>query len=263
MPLRKLKNIYEKRRSTLKNLLDTNPKLDKSRKSEITGAIAEIDALAKTIDTLREQEIEEGRLLEVKATSSFLDNIPLVQNFNDKVKLKFDNSATKQGLVDAFNKKCASRTKYELFGQIARGEGYEHIAQIFFETASNEREQARIILEFMKEDKDTAHNLRNSADLERKNHEYYYAQYEKIAGDEKYPYIVEFFKELSQIEAEHEKRFLKLLKTFNEKKVFRRETVVRWKCKNCGYIFEGKEAPQKCKVCRQGRAYFELNQENY
>jgi rubrerythrin len=237
--------------------------MDKTRRNEIGGAIAEIDALIKTIDTLRTQEIEENRLLEVKSTSTYLDHIPMVQHFNEKVKLKFDSSATKKGLIDAFNKKCASRTRYELFGQIARSEGYEHIAQIFLETADNEREQARIIMEYMKEDKDTAHNLRDAADLERKNHEYYYAQYEKIAGEERYAHIVEFFKELSQIEAEHEKRFLKLLKNFNEKKVFKKDVTVRWKCKSCGYIAEGKEAPMKCKVCRASRAYFELHSENY
>ena len=165
--------------------------------------------------------------------------------------------------MDAFNKKCASRTKYELYGQFAREEGYEHIANIFFETADNEREQARIILEFLKEDKNIAHNLREAADLERKNHEYYYAQYEKIGGDEKYEQIVDFFKGLSEIEIEHEKRFLKLLKNFNEKKVFRKDLAVKWKCKNCGYIFEGKEAPAKCKVCKASRAFFEMHHENY
>jgi len=263
MPLRRLRDIYEKRRSTLRNLLENTSKIDKMRRNEITGAIGEIDALIKTIDTLREQEIEENRLLEIKGTSTYLDNIPIVQRFNEKVKVRFDNSATKKSLIDAFNKKCASRTKYELFGNIARGEGYENIAQIFFETADNEREQARIILEYMKENKDTAHNLRDAAELERKNHAYYYAQYEKVAGIEKYDHIVEFFKELSSIEAEHEKRFLKLLKNFNEKTVFRKDMIVKWKCKNCGYVLEGKEAPQKCKVCKASRAHFELHTESY
>ena len=133
MPLRRLRDIYEKRQGTLKQLLANNPRIDKGRKNEIKGAIGEIDALIKTIDTLREQEIEENRLLEVKATSTFLDNIPIVQSINDKIKHRFDNSSTKRSLMDAFNKKCASRTKYELYGQFAREEGYEHIANIFFE----------------------------------------------------------------------------------------------------------------------------------
>jgi rubrerythrin len=263
MPLRRLRNLYEKRRMMLQQLIHNNPRLEKTRKNEINGAVAEIDALMKTIDTLREQEIEENRLLEVKSASSVLDNIPIVRHINDKIKLRFENSATKKSLIDAFNKKCALRTRYELFGNIARREGYEHIAQIFLDTANNEREQAKIILEFMRDDNDTAHNLRDSADLERKNHEYYYAQYEKISGAEKYTHIVEFFKELSQIESEHEKRFLRLLKNVNEKKIFKRETIVKWRCKNCGYTIEAKEAPVKCKVCRSARAHFELHQENY
>ena len=263
MVLRRLRDIYEKRKATLTHLLNTSPKLDKERRKEISVAITEIETLIKTIDTLREEEIEENRLLEVKATSTYLDKIPFVREINDKVNMRFDVSNTKKNLLAAFTMKCASRTKYELYGQMAQADGYEHIAQIFFDTANNEREQAMIILEYMKGDKDTSRNLRDAAETERKNHEYYYGTYEKVANEEKYSHIVEFFKELSHAEAEHEKRFLKLLKNFYEKKIFKRETIVRWRCKNCGYVAEAKEAPLKCKVCKQSRAHFEIYSENY
>jgi rubrerythrin len=260
MPLRSLKDIYEKRKNTLKSTLEQKD-MDKERKAEITGAISEIDALIKTIETLRQQEIEDNRLLEVRGRSNVLDHIPLVGRLNDKSKNKFENSGTKHSLNEAFVKKCIARTKYEIFGNIAKEEGYEHIAQIFFETALNEREQARIILEYMKEDKDTLQNLRIAADLERTYHEYYYTHYEKIATEEKYPAIVEFFKELSHIDIEHEKRFLKLLKSFNDNKVFRKDILVRWRCKECGYSLEAHDAPSKCKVCKAHKGKFEISHE--
>jgi len=261
MPLRRLKDIYEKRRSTLKSALNQNSGLSTDRKAEMNGAIAEIDALIKTIDTLRQQEIEDNRLLEVKGRSSVLDHIPVVNKFQDKTKSKYENSGTRHSLNEAFIKKCEARTKYELFANIAKDEGYDHIAQIFLDTANNEREQARIILEYMREVKDTVSNLRDSADSERTYHEYYYTHYEKIAAEEKYPTVVEFFKELAQIDAEHEKRFLKLLKSFNENKLFKKDIIVKWRCKDCGYIIEAHEAPNKCKVCKAHKGKFEVYHE--
>jgi rubrerythrin len=261
MPLRRLKDIYEKRKITLKSALEQNSGLSWDRKTEINGAIGEIDALIKTIDTLRQQEIEDNRLLEVKGRSTVIDNIPVVNKFSNKAKNAFENSGTKHSLNEAFIKKCEARTKYELFGAIAKEEGFEHVAQIFLETAVNEREQARIILEYMREIKDTTNNLRDAADIERKYHDYYYTHYEKIATEEKYSAIVNFFKELAQIDAEHEKRFLKLLKSFNENKVFKKDIIVKWRCKDCGYIVEGHEAPHKCKVCRSHKGKFEVYHE--
>jgi len=260
MPLRRLKDIYDKRKTTLRSALEQGD-IDRDRRAEINGAIAEIDALIKTIDTLRQQEIEDNRLLEVKGRSSVLDSIPIVNRFNDKSKNKFENSGTKHNLNEAFLKKCEARTKYELFGAIAKEEGFEHIAHIFFETAINEREQARIIIEYMRENKDTVNNLKDAADAERKYHDYYYTNYEKIATEEKYPVIGDFFKELAQIDAEHEKRFLKLIKSFNENKVFKKDIIVKWRCKDCGYILEGHEAPNKCKVCKAHKGKFEVYHE--
>lgn len=260
MPLRRLKDIYEKRKTTLRSALEQSD-IDKDRRAEINGAISEIDALIKTIDKLRQQEIEDNRLLEVKGRSSVLDYIPVVNRFNDITKTKFENSGTKHNLNEAFLKKCEARTKYELFGTIAKEEGFEHVAQIFFETAINEREQARIILEYMRENKDTVNNLKDAADTERKYHDYYYTSYENIATEEKYPIIVDFFKELAQIDAEHEKRFLKLIKSFNENKVFKKDIIVKWRCKDCGYILEAHEAPNKCKVCKAHKGKFEVYHE--
>lgn len=192
-----------------------------------------------------------------------IDNIPIVNKIGNNKKDKFENSATKHSLTEAFVKKCESRTKYELFGNIAKDEGYHHMAQIFFETANNEREQARIIMEYMQENKNTEDNLRDAADSERRYHDYYYSNYEKIATEEKYPHIIDFFKELAQIDAEHEKRFLKLLKSFKEKKIFRKDMIVKWRCKDCGYILEGHDAPVKCKICKAPKGKFVVYQEMY
>jgi rubrerythrin len=260
MPLRRLKDIYEKRRQTLKDALRQNHGLDKDRRVEMSGAIAEIDALIKTIDTLRQQEIEDNRLLEIKGRPSVLGNIPAMRGFSDN-KNKFNDSGTKHILNEAFVKKCEARTRYEIYGDIAKEEGFEHVAQIFYETADNQKEQSRVILEYMREMKDTIGNLRDAADFERKNHDYYYANYEKIATEEKYPIIVEFFKELSHVDAEHEKKFLKLLKSFHENKVFKKDILVKWRCKKCGYVVEAYEAPVKCKVCKAPRGKFEVYHE--
>ncbi len=259
MPLRRLKDIYDKRKTTLKSALDHD--MDKERRAEISGAISEIDALIKTIDTLRQQEIEDNRLLEVKGRSTVLDSIPIVNKFSDKSKNKFENSGTRHNLNEAFLKKCEARTKYELYASIAKEEGFDHVAQILLETAINEREQARIILEYMRETKDTLNNLKDAADAERKYHDYYYTSYEKIATEEKYPALVEFFKELAQIDSEHEKRFLKLIKSFNENKLFKKDIIVKWRCKDCGYIIEAHEAPNKCKVCKAPKGKFEIYHE--
>jgi rubrerythrin len=262
MPLRRLKDIYDKRKTTLKSVLQQNKDLDKDRKAEITGAISEIDALIKTIDTLRQQEIEDNRLLEVKGRPNALEQIPVVNKFKSS-KSKFEDSGTKHSLNEAFIKKCEARTRYELFGNIAKEEGYDNIANIFFDIANNASEQARIILEYMRENRSTADNLRDAADNERKHHDYYLTHYEKIALDEKYPIIADFFKELAQIDSEHEKRLLKLLKNFNENKIFKKEIIVKWRCKKCGYTIEAHDAPSKCKVCKSPREKFEIYNEMY
>ena len=113
----------------------------------------------------------------------------------------------------------------------------------------------------MRENKDTLNNLKDAADLERSYHEYYCTHYEKIAAEEKYPLIVEFFKELAHIDTEHEKRFLKLLKSFNDNKVFKKDIIVKWRCKDCGYLIESHEAPSKCKVCKATKGKFEIYHE--
>ncbi|MGV8140805.1 MAG: rubrerythrin family protein [Candidatus Woesearchaeota archaeon] len=261
MPLRRLKDIYEKRKQTLKDALKQNRELDKDRRIEMNGAIAEIDALIKTIDTLRQQEIEDNRLLEIKGRPGVLDSIPIVRKLSDKTKNKFEDSETKQALNEAFIKKCETRTRYDIYGNIAKEEGFNHIAQIFHEIANNEKEQARIILEYMHEIKNTSGNIRDAADSERKYHDYHYPNYEKTATEEKYPILIDFFKELAHIDMEHEKKFLRLLKNFHDNKIFKKDIIVKWCCKDCGYVVEAHEAPSKCKVCRAPKGKFEIYHE--
>ena len=90
-----------------------------------------------------------------------------------------------------------------------------------------------------------------------------YPEFERVARDEGFSEIADFFKEVAEVEEEHEKRYLALLKNLNEGKVFKKDKVVRWKCRNCGYVHEGTETPEKCPACGFSRSYYELMAENY
>ena len=107
----------------------------------------------------------------------------------------------------------------------------------------------------------TNENIREAADIENYYHKDMYAEFESIARHENLEEIADFFKDLSQIEEEHEKKFLKLLRHFHERNIFRSDHVVKWKCRNCGHITDNKEAPKKCPVCKENQGYFEMHAE--
>jgi rubrerythrin len=265
MPLRQLKNMYEKRKNTLTDLLHKDTRLDRSRKDQIMGAIAEIDTLLKAIDKLRDQEIEDNRRLEILS----LDikklnplNIPVIKKISDKIKIKFEQSKTKHNLMHLFIRKCETTTKYALFAKYAKQEGYEHVSKLFSEFSDQEREHAKAIHKFLNLDRSTPENIKESAGMEQLFHNKLYIEYEETAKHESFSEIAEFFKELSDIEAEHEKTMLKLLKNFHDKRLFKHDQTVRWKCKNCGYIIESKEAPRKCKICHATQGHFSVVHEN-
>jgi rubrerythrin len=177
--------------------------------------------------------------------------------------MELKGSKTEQSLLTAFASESQARNKYTYFAEVASAEGYEQIAAIFMETAENEREHARREFEFLEGIGETADNLKAAAEGENYEWSDMYPSMEKIAREEGFTEIADFFKEVAEVEEEHEKRYLALLKNVKEDRVFKRNKVVRWKCRNCGYIHEGTEAPEECPACAFPQSYYELMVENY
>ena len=177
--------------------------------------------------------------------------------------MELKGSKTEQNLWTAFAGESQARNKYTYFAQVAKETGYEQIAAIFIETAENEREHAKREFEFLKGIGDTAENLQAAADGENYEWTDMYAGFEKTAREEGFDEIADFFKEVAEVEEEHEKRYLALLKNVKEGKVFKKDKVVRWKCRNCGYVHEGPEAPETCPACAFPQSYYEVMVENY
>jgi rubrerythrin len=172
-------------------------------------------------------------------------------------------SRTEHNLLAAFVGESQARNKYTYFAKIAKDEGFEQIAGIFLETAENEREHAKREFDFLKGIGDTKENLKAAAEGEYYEWTQMYPEFEKVASDEGFREIADFFKEVAEVEEEHEKRYLALLQNLEEGKVFKKDKVVRWKCRNCGYIHEGTEAPEECPACSFPQSYYEIMVENY
>jgi rubrerythrin len=178
-------------------------------------------------------------------------------------KMELKGSRTEKNLEAAFAGESQARNKYTYFAAVAKEEGFEHIAGIFLETAENEREHAKRELNFLRGIGDTRANLKAAADGEHYEWPVMYPEFERAAREEGFTEIADFFKEVAEVEEQHEKRYLALLKNVQEGKVFKKDQVVKWKCRNCGYIHQGTEAPAKCPACGFSRNYYELLAENY
>ncbi len=172
-------------------------------------------------------------------------------------------SKTEQNLMAAFAGESQARNKYTYFASVAKKEGYEQISAIFTETAGNEKEHAEVEFKFLSGIGNTIENLKAAAAGENEEWTHMYPDFEKVAREEGFTEIADFFKEVAEVEAEHEKRYLALLKKVEEGKVFKNDESTKWKCRNCGYIHEGTEAPEVCPVCDHPQAYYELLAENY
>lgn len=183
---------------------------------------------------------------------------------------------TEKSLLASFAGESQARNRYTYFASVARKAGYEQIAAIFLETADNEKEHAKRFFEFLEggdvEIKasypagvigDTAGNLEAAAEGENLEWTKLYKEAEKIAREEGFIEIANIFKEIAEVEEQHEMRYRKLLKNVEEGKVFKKDTVVKWKCRNCGYVHEGKEAPEKCPACAHPRGFYELLCQNW
>lgn len=177
--------------------------------------------------------------------------------------MELKGSKTEKNLEAAFNGESQARNKYTYFATVAKEEGLEQIAAIFLETAENEREHAKKEFDFLKGIGDTRENLKAAAKGEHYECTQMYPEFERIAREEGFTEIADFFKEVAEVEEEHEKRYLTLLGNVHEGKVFKRNQVVKWKCRNCGYVHEGIGAPKECPACGFPQSYYELMAENY
>ncbi len=178
--------------------------------------------------------------------------------------MNLEGTKTQANLMAAFAGECQARTKYTYFARKAKKDGFVQIANLFMETAENEKEHAKIWFKLLNDGiKDTATNLKEAAAGENYEWTDMYAEFAKDAREEGFAHIAYLFEEVAKIEKEHEERYLKLLENVEGGLVFSRDEEKIWKCSNCGHIVIGKEAPEVCPVCSHPRAYFEIKAENY
>jgi rubrerythrin len=158
-----------------------------------------------------------------------------------------------------------ARNKYTYFASQARKDGYVQIAEIFEETAANEKEHAKMWFKLANGGKidGTMENMAAAAAGENEEWTQMYAEFAKVAKEEGFNDIAFLFEGVARVEKEHEERYLKLLENVKEGKVFKAEEAVKWHCGNCGHVYEGEEAPQVCPVCAHPQSYFRIKAENY
>lgn len=183
---------------------------------------------------------------------------------------------TEKNLLTAFAGESQARNRYTFFASRARKEGYEQIAGVFLETADNEKEHAETFFKFLEGSQveiqasfpagvisNTRENLREAAEGENYEHTTMYPEFARVAEEEGFSQIAATIRAIASVEKQHERRYLGLCKNLEEGTVFKKDKVVKWKCRNCGYIHEGKEAPEQCPSCAHAKAYFELLCENW
>jgi rubrerythrin len=183
---------------------------------------------------------------------------------------------TEKNILTAFAGESQARNRYTYFAAKAKNEGYVQIAAIFEETADQEREHAKRLFKLLEGGEveitasfpagvngSTAENLRDAAGGENHEQTSMYPDFARIAREEGFEAIAKIFLAIAVAEKQHEKRFRALLANIEHDRVFKREQATVWRCRNCGYLHDGKEAPEKCPACDHARAHFELFGENY
>jgi len=183
---------------------------------------------------------------------------------------------TEKNLLKAFAGESQARNRYVYAAKVARQEGYEQIAALFEETAYNEQVHAKTFFKFLEGGMveitaaypagkigTTIENLIAAAEGEHEEWTELYPEFERIAREEGFKEVAVAFKAIAKVEAEHEKRFKKLLENIEKDEVFRRGEKVRWKCRKCGYVHEGNKALENCPACNHPKSYFEIEAENF
>jgi rubrerythrin len=185
-------------------------------------------------------------------------------------------TVTEQNLLKSFAGESQARNRYEFFASVAKKEGYEQIAAIFLETAGQEKEHAKRFFKFLEGGMTeiqasypagiigtTKENLKAAAEGENEEWTTLYPKFAEIAKKEGFSEIAAAFRMISKVEAEHERRYLKLLQNVSENKVFVKDGKVWWKCRNCGYVYESDKALEVCPACLHPKAYMQVRDENY
>ena len=183
---------------------------------------------------------------------------------------------TEQNLLKAFAGESQARNRYTFFASVAKKEGYEQIAGVFMETAEQEKEHAKRFFKYLEGGPltitasypagiigTTTENLLAAAEGEHEEWDVLSAEFGDVAEKEGFPEIANTFRQIAKVEAEHEKRYLKLLSRITDGNFFVRDNVIWWQCRNCGYVIKAKEAPLKCPACAHPQSYFEPKKENY
>lgn len=183
---------------------------------------------------------------------------------------------TEKNLLASFAGESQARNRYTYFASAAKKDGYEQISAIFLETAENEKEHAKRFFKFLEGGPveitatypagtiaSTLENLKAAAEGEHEEHTVLYPSFAEIAEKEGFKDVASAFRAITKVEVEHENRYSRLISNVENGEVFKRATKVRWKCRNCGFVFEGFEAPEKCPACLHPKAYFEIKETNY
>jgi rubrerythrin len=183
---------------------------------------------------------------------------------------------TEKHLLMAFAGESQARTRYEFFAKVARKEGYLQIANIFQETADQEKEHAKRFFKFLEGGMTevtasfpagiigtTVENLKAAAEGENEEWTELYPHFADVAEEEGFKQVAVAFRMIAKVEAEHEKRYLKLLQNITEDKVFVKDGKVWWKCLNCGYIYESAKALETCPACLHPKEYMQVKEDNY
>ena len=179
-------------------------------------------------------------------------------------------------MLKSFAGESQARNRYDFFASVARKEGYEQIANIFVETALQEKEHAKRFFKFLEGGMTeitasypagkigtTMENLKAAAEGEREEWGSIYPDFAETAMKEGFPEIATAYKMIAKVEAEHERRYLKLLQNISEDKVFMKKGKVWWKCLNCGYVYESAKALETCPACLHPKAFMQMREENY
>ena len=183
---------------------------------------------------------------------------------------------TEQNLLKAFAGESQARSRYTFIASVAKKEGYEQIAGVFLETAEQEKEHAKRFFKFLEGGdatvtasypagriSTTKDNLLAAAKGENEEWDVLYPDFAAVADEEGFPEIADAFRQISTVEAHHEKRYLKLLSRLSDGNFFIRDNEIWWQCRNCGYVCKASEAPQLCPACKHPQAYFEPMKDNY
>lgn len=182
---------------------------------------------------------------------------------------------TEKNLLKAFAGEAQARNRYTYFASAARKEGYEQIANIFMETAENEKEHAKVFFKYLEggaveitamypagKIQDTKANLGAAADGEKEEWTVLYSDFAKIARGEGFEEVANSFEQIAKVEKFHESRYRKLIANISNGEVFSRKQPVKWHCINCGYVMEGQSAPDQCPACKHPKAFYEILAEN-